>query len=164
MNKWCSHCTPGRGCGIHETRPDHCRSFFCLWMTDGRFGPEWKPEVSKFVLTIDPVSRYMLVQVDPGQPKTWRQEPYYSQLQRFAQAMLPHEQREALILVTAQGLSYEEAATIMGCAVGTIKSRVNRARNRLSELMQIDHPQEFGPDSASEAIVLGGSLASRGGV
>ncbi|MCA3564025.1 MAG: hypothetical protein IOC90_06000 [Methylocystis sp.] len=92
MNKWCSHCTPGRGCGIHATRPDHCRSFFCLWMTDGRLGPEWKPEVAKFVLTIDPVSRYLLVQVDPGQPKTWRQEPYYSQLRRFAQALLPHEQ------------------------------------------------------------------------
>lgn len=92
MNKWCQHCTPGRGCGIHETRPDHCRSFFCLWMTEGWLGPEWKPETAKFVMTIDPVSRYMLIQVDPGQPKAWRQEPYYSQLRRFAQAMLPSEQ------------------------------------------------------------------------
>lgn len=76
---------------------------------------------------------------------------------------LPDEQREALILVAAEGFAYEEAAEICGCAVGTIKSRVNRARNRLAELLQVEHPQEFGPDSAAEAIVLGGSLASRGG-
>ena len=41
---------------------------------------------------------------------------------------LPDDQREALILVGAAGLSYEEAAEVCGAAVGTIKSRVNRAR------------------------------------
>ncbi len=48
---------------------------------------------------------------------------------------LPPEHREALILVGAAGLSYEEAAEICGCALGTIKSRVNRARVRLLKLM-----------------------------
>jgi RNA polymerase sigma-70 factor (ECF subfamily) len=52
-----------------------------------------------------------------------------------ALARLPHDQREALLLVGASGFSYEQAAEICGCAVGTIKSRVNRARNRLAELM-----------------------------
>jgi Fe-S-cluster containining protein len=89
--KWCQHCTPGRGCGIHETRPGHCRSFFCLWMTEGWLGPEWKPEVAKFVLSIDPLSRYMMVQADPGQPKAWRAEPYMSQFRRWAQALLAEE-------------------------------------------------------------------------
>jgi RNA polymerase sigma-70 factor (ECF subfamily) len=51
---------------------------------------------------------------------------------------LPAEHREALILVGAAGLSYEEAAEICGCALGTIKSRVNRARNRLLKVMEID--------------------------
>jgi RNA polymerase sigma-70 factor (ECF subfamily) len=54
---------------------------------------------------------------------------------RDAMQKLPLDQREALILVAASGLSYEEAAEICGCAPGTMKSRVNRARNRLSELM-----------------------------
>ena len=49
---------------------------------------------------------------------------------------LPDEHREALILVGAAGLSYEEAAEICGCALGTIKSRVNRARARLLVLME----------------------------
>ena len=44
--------------------------------------------------------------------------------------LLPPDQREALILVCATGLSYEETAEVCGCAVGTIKSRVNRARTR----------------------------------
>jgi RNA polymerase sigma-70 factor (ECF subfamily) len=48
---------------------------------------------------------------------------------------LAPDQREALLLVGAEGVSYEEAATICGCPVGTIKSRVNRARIRLAELM-----------------------------
>ena len=52
-----------------------------------------------------------------------------------ALAKLPPDQREALILVGAEGFSYEDAATISACAVGTVKSRVNRARTRLAELM-----------------------------
>jgi len=46
---------------------------------------------------------------------------------RAALAKLPADQREALILVGASGFSYDDAAAICGCAVGTIKSRVNRA-------------------------------------
>ena len=57
---------------------------------------------------------------------------------RDALQKLPHEHREALILVGAAGLSYEEAAEICGCALGTIKSRVNRARNRLLKLMDAE--------------------------
>jgi RNA polymerase sigma-70 factor (ECF subfamily) len=52
-----------------------------------------------------------------------------------ALAQLNPEQREALVLVGAEGFSYEEAAEICGCALGTIKSRVNRARLRLAELL-----------------------------
>ena len=62
------------------------------------------------------------------------------------QQLLP-DQREALILIGGSGLSYEEAAQICGCAVGTIKSRVNRARNRLAELLSVRSTGEFGPES-----------------
>jgi len=55
---------------------------------------------------------------------------------------LPAEHREALILVGAAGLSYDEAAEICGCAVGTIKSRVNRARARLLKIMDADDPSD----------------------
>lgn len=50
-------------------------------------------------------------------------------------AKLPDEQREALILVGASGFSYEEAADMTGVAIGTVKSRVNRARARLIALL-----------------------------
>jgi RNA polymerase sigma-70 factor, ECF subfamily len=50
---------------------------------------------------------------------------------RQALKTLPEEQREALILVGAGGFAYEEAAEICGCAVGTVKSRVSRARRAL---------------------------------
>src|SRR6478672_5667750 len=51
---------------------------------------------------------------------------------------LPDEHREALVLVGAAGLSYEEAAEICNCALGTIKSRVNRARARLLKIMDAE--------------------------
>lgn len=59
---------------------------------------------------------------------------------REALAKLPDEQREALILVGASGFAYEEAAAICGVAVGTIKSRVNRARRRLAQLLDYEQP------------------------
>ena len=54
---------------------------------------------------------------------------------RLALAMLPIEQREALVLVGAGGFAYEEAAEICGCATGTVKSRVSRARRALQEIL-----------------------------
>jgi RNA polymerase sigma-70 factor (ECF subfamily) len=56
--------------------------------------------------------------------------------------VLPAEHREAIVLVGAAGLSYQEAADIAGCAVGTIKSRVNRARHRLAVLLDMEAPLE----------------------
>jgi RNA polymerase sigma-70 factor (ECF subfamily) len=64
---------------------------------------------------------------------------------RAALTQLPDDQREALILVGAAGFSYEEAAEISSCAVGTIKSRVNRARNRLAGILGMDL-EESGAD------------------
>ena len=63
---------------------------------------------------------------------------------------LPSEHREALILVGAAGLSYEEAAEICGCALGTIKSRVNRARAKLLKLMDAE---QAGDLMANETLV-----------
>lgn len=72
---------------------------------------------------------------------------------REALTHIPTDQREALLLVAASGFSYEEAAEICGCAIGTIKSRVNRARARIAQLMHIESEAEFGPDRVDEAVV-----------
>jgi len=77
---------------------------------------------------------------------------------REALQQLPTDQREALILIGASGLSYEEAATVCGCAVGTMKSRVNRARNRLADLLSIHSSSEFGHEGdwqAADPIFMG---------
>jgi RNA polymerase sigma-70 factor (ECF subfamily) len=77
-------------------------------------------------------------------------------LQDFRRALkqLPEDQREAIILIGASGFSYEEAAEICDCAVGTIKSRVSRGRARLLELLHISGEADYGPDSIA-AQVLG---------
>ncbi|MDX2201837.1 MAG: sigma-70 family RNA polymerase sigma factor [Hyphomicrobiaceae bacterium] len=86
----------------------------------------------------------------------------YVDMQDFREALntLPPEQREALILVGAAGFSYEEAGQISNCAVGTIKSRVNRARARLSEMLHLSS-EDFAPDPQTEAIM---ARAGGGGV
>ncbi|CAN7668253.1 sigma-70 family RNA polymerase sigma factor [Bosea sp. LjRoot237] len=72
---------------------------------------------------------------------------------RKALAKLPEEQREVLIMVGATGLSYEETAEICGVAIGTIKSRVNRARAKLAELLSIGGVDDLGPDRRITAAV-----------
>jgi RNA polymerase sigma-70 factor, ECF subfamily len=89
--------------------------------------------------------------------KSQPEQPSHVEFQEFrtALAKLPSDQREALILVGASGFSYEEAAGICGCAVGTIKSRVNRARSKLSALLYVDGADDFGPDETVRAVIGG---------
>lgn len=66
---------------------------------------------------------------------------------RKALEKIPQDQREALILVGASGFSYDDAAAICNCAVGTIKSRVNRARLKLHELLDTFELRELNKKS-----------------
>lgn len=67
---------------------------------------------------------------------------------------LPDEQREALILVGASGFSYEDAGEMCGVATGTMKSRVNRARNKLTELLKLDGTEALElTDTATMAVI-----------
>jgi RNA polymerase sigma-70 factor (ECF subfamily) len=67
---------------------------------------------------------------------------------------LPDEQREALVLVGAEGFSYEDAAMMCGCAVGTIKSRANRGRRRLAELLHLEEDEAMElTDQATLAVI-----------
>ena len=75
---------------------------------------------------------------------------------RTALSKLPTDQREALILVGASGFSYEEAAKICNCAVGTIKSRVNRARLRLAETLGVENVQDMTNEPDTPIAASGG--------
>ena len=72
---------------------------------------------------------------------------------RTALATLPLDQREALLLVGAQGMSYEEAAAVCQVAVGTVKSRVNRARSKLASVLDLTGEDELGPDDVTKAAL-----------
>jgi RNA polymerase sigma factor (sigma-70 family) len=66
---------------------------------------------------------------------------------------LPPEQREALLLVAERGESYENVAALCGVAVGTVKSRVNRARTQLAEMLQMENRHDLGPDRLMQAAL-----------
>ncbi|MFM9937614.1 MAG: sigma-70 family RNA polymerase sigma factor [Novosphingobium sp.] len=76
----------------------------------------WDPEVAERVLV-----------EAPGQQGAIHVADVAKALQK-----LPAEQREVLLLVGANGVSYDEAAEIIGCAIGTIKSRLARGRKALA--------------------------------
>jgi hypothetical protein len=86
---WCPHCKPGKGCQIYADRPDECRTFGCLWLTDDRLGPHWKPSRSRLVLTTSDDG--IEVRCDPGFPEAWRKEPFRSEIQKLAEAGEMHD-------------------------------------------------------------------------
>jgi hypothetical protein len=98
--QWCIHAVRGSGCSIHPNRPRSCREFFCSWLVDPNLGPEWKPEVSRFVLSADATHQAIMVTVDPGRPLAWKREPYYAVLKQFSEVFFRINQK---VLVNLNG-------------------------------------------------------------
>jgi RNA polymerase sigma-70 factor (ECF subfamily) len=76
---------------------------------------------------------------------------------RDALDQLPAPQREAVIMVGAEGLSCDEASQLSLCAPGTIKSRASRGRARLAELLAVETTDDLGPGQAIKAALCGHS-------
>jgi RNA polymerase sigma-70 factor (ECF subfamily) len=73
---------------------------------------------------------------------------------QMALAKLSVEHREVVLLIGAEGLSYEETAQIVGTNVGTVKSRMNRARTRLAELLHVVDEDDLGTDHIIKATIV----------
>jgi hypothetical protein len=86
VQQWCRHVVQGQGCGIHPTRPETCRRFFCHWLRNPHLGPEWQPNRARFLIYTEAGGRRMVVAPDAGAPTAWRREPYYAQFKRWAAA------------------------------------------------------------------------------
>jgi len=77
---------------------------------------------------------------------------------RRAFAHLPEDQREAMVLVGGCGFEYEQAAEVMDCAPGTVKSRVSRGRRDLKAILerdQLDQPREPTDAPAPDDSLMG---------
>lgn len=103
------------------------RNLYMSYLRRQRFWGEWDDSVADRVLAVNASQGDNLHLVD---------------LQR-ALLKLPKLQREAVLLVGASGVSYEEAAAICECAIGTIRSRVNRARAALDKMMTEGTPRDL---------------------
>jgi len=110
----------------------------------------WRRKQAR-VANWDPDMAEKLLVVKPAQPGNVELSDLAAGLQT-----LPDEQREALVLVGAGGFSYQEVAAIANCPVGTIKSRVARARRALEAYMT-DRPASgahpISGERATEAIL-----------
>lgn len=115
------------------------RNAYLTDMRRNRFRGEYDENVAERILT-----------APAGQ-----EDPIHLSDMHRALLTLPAERREALLLVGAGGFSYEEAASICGCAVGTIKSRVGRARATLTSMMEDgDIPRRSTDDASAHRAIL----------
>ncbi|GAB5349182.1 sigma-70 family RNA polymerase sigma factor [Alteriqipengyuania sp. 357] len=115
------------------------RNAYLTDMRRNRFRGEYDENVAERILT-----------APAGQ-----EEPIHLSDMHRALLTLPPERREALLLVGAGGFSYEEAANICGCAVGTIKSRVGRARAALNAMLADgDIPKRSVDDDTAHRAIL----------
>jgi Fe-S-cluster containining protein len=96
--KWRWHWAAGAGCSIHPDRPQQCREFFCLWMSDASVADAWKPDCSRIVLSIFPGDGFLYAQVEPSSPQAWRKQPYFDGLRRMA-AGLQETNRRVVVFV-----------------------------------------------------------------
>jgi hypothetical protein len=81
---WCRHAVTGKGCNIYADRPTSCRAFYCSWMQDASFGPEWKPEKAKFVVYLQQNGIHLQIGVDPSFPNAWTKPPYFARIKQWA--------------------------------------------------------------------------------
>jgi hypothetical protein len=89
---WCKHAASGKGCGIYADRPGSCRAFYCLWMQDAKFGPEWKPDKARFVLYGQQNGVNLQLGVDPAFPNAWMRPPYEARIRQWAAKGAAHGQ------------------------------------------------------------------------
>jgi hypothetical protein len=111
---WCRHCTPGQGCAIHDSLPAQCSAFFCQWMIEPSMPEHWKPSRSKMVVTRFPGNGFLYVQVDPGQPKAWLREPYFSDLARWSKQFLAQRSHVLVFVKDEATLIMEDQAIPLG--------------------------------------------------
>jgi hypothetical protein len=96
---WCKHCKPGSGCGIWEARPKMCADYFCHWRYDASLGPEWRPDVAKFLVSQEPGDIWLSVIVDKAQPNAWRREPYHTKLRALAARLIEGGKHGLMLIV-----------------------------------------------------------------
>lgn len=106
---------------------------------------DWLEE--KIVLDEGEVTR-QVPSNDPGPEELFEKKELNEYLQSLIASLSP-DFRLALVLRDIQGLSYEEIAEHMECSLGTVKSRINRARNYLKEKLVLDREQNLSRDRLS---------------
>ena len=85
---WCRFAKPGQGCTNYEDRPTQCSTFYCDWMRDASFGPEWQPSVAKFLFFTSGVCGSFTILPDTGYPNSWKNPLYYPRLKKYACELL----------------------------------------------------------------------------
>jgi hypothetical protein len=114
--QWCRHTVHGKGCAIHETRPQVCRAFFCHWMRNAGLDDAWRPDRSKLVLYTEAGGRRLVVIVDASSPRAWTKDPYYPQLKRWAAAAVAADHQ----LVVFHGMQATVILPDRDVPVGTV--------------------------------------------
>ena len=84
MGERCPHTVKRGGCAIYEQRPQSCRAFNCLWLTNGEIPDYWKPDKSKLVVAGDETGTLINIITAAGHEEAWKKQPYYNDIKMMA--------------------------------------------------------------------------------
>ena len=83
-HNWCPKFVTRKGCSIYADRPSECRGFECLYLAAPALDESWRPDKARFMVWVGSQGRRLIVEVDPTFPGSWKREPFYSELRRWA--------------------------------------------------------------------------------
>lgn len=83
-HQWCVHNVPRKGCGIWGKHPDACKVWQCGWILMPHLDERWKPEKCGFIIRTRFQIQQLVIDVEPSKPNAWRQEPFFSEIHRWA--------------------------------------------------------------------------------
>jgi hypothetical protein len=79
LDRWCTHCEPGHGCSIYETRPQACRSFSCEWLLNPEMPDFWRPAKCGMVIALSQANLKppaALRTIHCNRAGAWREPPF----------------------------------------------------------------------------------------
>lgn len=157
--QWCVHAVRGGGCGTYADRPATCRQFFCAWRRDSSLGAEWRPDVSRFVLSADSSLRALVVTVDPGMPLSWKRQPYYERLKRMSEMAFRQGMK---VLVSLRGhitVILPDRDVLLGVVASPDDIVIWREGTAYGAALRPDvNPAQPAPGSARPAVALAASV------
>ena len=124
VNKYCKHCIPNQGCGIHSQRKKVCRDFDCLWRLEPQFPDDLRPDKCGVVFEPPNGCRTFVGYVDPDNHTKWQDSKVQILIRKLNDAGYP--------VVIFQGPKRKKIAfTVPGMSLKDVQNDIYQAWSKM---------------------------------